>query len=85
MTTTPTTRLKLTKVQATVMQWLSQSWSARVSHGNVVEINGNRVCTTATLAVLERQGLIYKDPSGLWSATDAGKCLSPRHGEVVDD
>lgn len=73
---------KLSKVQAKVMLWLSQGWGARVAYGSAVEINGQRQCNTATLFALERQGLVHKEPDGLWSATAEGKKLSPRYCEA---
>lgn len=85
MTTPANARRELSKVQAKVMHWLSQGWDAHVSHGSAVEINGVRICNVATLSALERFGLVFKDPSGLWSATEAGRRLSPKFGEVVDD
>ena len=85
MTNTVCAQPKLSAVQANVTRWLSQSWHARVSHGTAVEINGKRICNTATLLVLERHGLVYKQPCGLWSATSAGKQMNAQFGESVVD
>lgn len=75
---------KLRKVQALVMLWLSQGWNAHVRCGSAVEINGKRICNTSTLNALEKHGLVFKEPSGVWAATVEGNRLSPRHGEEVD-
>ncbi|HBP6378493.1 TPA: hypothetical protein L6A07_25260 [Pseudomonas aeruginosa] len=52
---------KLSPAQARVMQWLSQDWGARVSHGAAVEINGERVCNVDTMASLSRMGLVERE------------------------
>lgn len=85
MTNTVCAQQKLSVVQASVMRCLSQSLHAGVPHGTAVEINGERICNTATLLVLERHGLVYKQPCGLWSATNAGKQMNPQFGESVAD
>lgn len=74
--------IKLTAAQARVMEWMSQGWSARVSHGSAVEINGVRMCNVDTLAALQRLGLIAKGTdSPYWEATPEGKKLSPKSGQ----
>lgn len=52
---------QLTSAQARVMEWLSQGWSARVSHGSAVEVNGERMCNVDTMAALVRLGLVARD------------------------
>lgn len=64
---------KLTKPQRVVMNWLSKGWKAYVVSGNRVEVNGHRVCTTDTMATLERAGLVEKIGVAAWVATEAGK------------
>ena len=65
---------KLTKTQRAVMVWMSKGWKAYVSGGNNrVEINGRRVCTTDTMEVLEREGLITKLGVQAWEVTDLGR------------
>lgn len=75
---------KLSTAQSRVMLWLSQGWGARVSHGSAVEINGKRVCNVDTMATLTRLGLVERDSSTYWHATEAGKKLSPRYQEEKD-
>lgn len=72
---------KLTQAQARVMKWLSQKWSARVSHGSAVEINGQRVCNVDTMTALERLGLVKRELSGYWEATPEGRKFSPNYQE----
>ncbi|MPQ69244.1 hypothetical protein [Pseudomonas sp. MWU12-2323] len=69
---------QLTSAQARVMDWLNQGWSARVSNGSAVEVNGKRICNVDTMAALVRFGLVSRDSgSGYWNATDAGKKIRP--------
>lgn len=69
---------KLSPAQQRVMLWLSQGWGARVSHGNAVEINGQRVCNVDTMTVLSRMGLVERESRPpYWMATAAGRRLSP--------
>lgn len=71
-------KLKLTKAQQRVMDWLSQGWGARVSHGAAVEINGTRMCNVDTMASLVRLGLVERETRApYWMATEAGRMLSP--------
>ena len=66
--------MKLTKSQRAVMIWMSKGWKAYLSGGKTrVEINGNRVCTTDTMEVLERAGLVSRLGVAAWEATEAGK------------
>ena len=66
--------MKLTKSQRAVMTWMSRGWKAYLSGGKTrVEINGNRVCTTDTMEVLERAGLVSRLGVAAWEATEAGK------------
>lgn len=78
-------KLKLSKAQAKVMLWLSQGWGARVSHGAAVEINGERFCNVDTMTALEMMGLVYRDESRYWKATDEGKKLSPSYRATEAD
>lgn len=74
------TPIKLSKAQARVMLWLSQNWSARVSHGAAVEINGERVCNVDTMTTLERYGLVTRSAeTKCWEATAEGRKLSPSY------
>ena len=74
----------LSAAQRRVMDWLSQGWSARCARGAVVEINGTRVCNVDTMQVLERRGLVCRDPdTKLWHATDAGRRLNPNHSRAT--
>jgi hypothetical protein len=66
--------MKLTKSQRAVMTWMSKGWKAYVAGGsNRVEINGNRVCTTDTMDVLERVGLISRLGVSAWEPTETGR------------
>lgn len=68
----------LSSVQRRLMEWMSQGWSARCAYGSAVHINGARVCNIDTMQVLERQGLVWRDPdTRVWKATDAGRALNP--------
>ncbi|AXQ28700.1 hypothetical protein D0B54_08410 [Solimonas sp. K1W22B-7] len=64
---------KLSKSQRAVMIWLSRGWKAYVAYGNRVEVNGKPVCTTETMAVLEKAGLIEREGVAAWTATPAGR------------
>ncbi|HUP92982.1 MAG TPA: hypothetical protein VM074_12110 [Solimonas sp.] len=64
---------KLSKPQRDVMNYLDKGWKAYVAHGTRVEVNGRPVCTTATMASLERLGLVEKIGVAAWSATEAGR------------
>lgn len=71
---------KLSPAQKRVMHWLSQGWGARVSHGNAVEINGDRVCNVDTMATLVRLGLAERESRPpYWMATAEGRKLSPNY------
>ena len=73
-------KLKLTPAQQRVMNWLSQGWGARVSHGAAVEINGERVCNVDTMTTLTRLGLVERESRApYWVATEEGKKLKPGH------
>lgn len=77
---------KLTSTQKTVMQWLSQGWGARVSHGCVVEVNGERICTVTTMTALERHGLVERESRApYWVATTEGRKLSPNYMPDMGD
>ncbi len=67
---------KLTKPQRAVMNYLNKGWKAYVSYGNTVEVNGKRLCTTDTMAALERAGLVAREGVAAWSATEAGRAWS---------
>ena len=67
-------RMKLTKSQRAVMIWMSKGWKAYLAGGKTrVEINGNRVCTSDTMDVLERAGLVSRLGVGAWEPTEAGR------------
>ena len=62
------------------MLWLSQGWTARISHGSAVEINGKRACNVDTMSALARIGLVEQNPdTACWQATEEGKKLSPSY------
>lgn len=67
----------LTPVQQEVMRWLSQKWSARISAGAAVEINGKRVCNLSTMKALAKLGLVEQDGTLCWIATTEGLKLCP--------
>lgn len=74
------TKLKLSPAQMKVMHWLSQGWGARVSHGNAVEINGERICNVDTMIVLVRLGLAERETRApYWMATAEGRKLGPNY------
>lgn len=76
----PSNEYKLSPVQKKVMTWLSQGWSARISSGSAVEINGKRACNVDTMTVLARLGLVERESRHpLWVSTDKGKKLSPSY------
>ena len=64
---------RLTKPQRAVMNYLNKGWKAYVAYGNSVEVNGRRVCTTETMASLERAGLVVREGVAAWTATEAGR------------
>ena len=65
---------KLSASQSAVMIWLSKGWKAyTVGISTRVEVNGHPVCTTATMASLEKLGLVEKLGVAAWEATEAGK------------
>lgn len=64
---------KLSKSQSAVMVWMNKGWKAYTAGGTRVEVNGNPVCTTATMASLEKLGLVDKLGFAAWEATEAGK------------
>ena len=65
--------MKLTKTQIAVMNYLDKGWKAYATTGNRVEVNGNRICTTETMASLERAGLVEREGVAAWKATEAGR------------
>ena len=64
---------KLSKSQVVAMNWLSRGWKAYAVDTSRVEVNGNRVCTVATMDSLEKFGLARKIGVAAWEATEAGK------------
>lgn len=79
----PAAKLKLSPAQARVMQWISQGWGARVSHGAAVEINSQRMCNVDTMTTLTKLGLVERDPdSRMWVATAEGRKLTPSYRPV---
>lgn len=64
---------KLSKSQIAVMTWMGQGWKAYVARGTRVEVNGHPVCTTATMASLEKLGFVSKLGAAAWEVTDAGR------------
>lgn len=64
---------KLSKSQVVVMNWLSKGWKGYCVSGTRVEVNGNPVGTLATMASLEKLGLIEKIGVAAWQATEAGR------------
>lgn len=64
---------KLSKTQAAVMTWMDKGWKAYSAGGTRVEINGNPVGTTATMASLEKLGYVQKLGVAAWEVTDAGR------------
>jgi hypothetical protein len=84
--------LKLSPAQQRVMLWLSQGWSARISHGSVVEINGKRICNVDTMKTLVRLGLVERQTNApYWMATADGRKLSQNcssndeEGKIMQD
>lgn len=63
----------LTKTQAEVMKWLRGGWRALQNRGEVVEINGKKVCTESTMRALLKKGLVEKEDEYYWKATSLGK------------
>lgn len=55
------------------MTWMRNGWKAYCVRGTRVEINGNPVGTTATMASLEKLGLIEKLGVSAWEVTEAGR------------
>lgn len=77
--------MKLTKSQRAVMIWMSKGWKAYISGGkNRVEINGNPVCTTETMDVLEREGLVTRLGVAAWEPTEAGRQWSDPDKKQAD-
>lgn len=71
---------KISPAQLKVMLWLSQGWGARVSSGNAVEINGERICNVGTMTALVRLGLAERESRPpYWMATAEGRKLSPNY------
>ncbi len=64
---------KLSQSQTAVMKWMNKGWKAYTAGGTRVEINGHPVCTTATMASLEKLGMVEKLGVAAWEATEAGK------------
>lgn len=64
---------KLSKSQAAVMTWMDKGWKAYSAGGTRVEINGNPVGTTATMASLEKLGFVQRLGVAAWEVTDAGR------------
>lgn len=64
---------KLVGPQRAVMIWLSRGWKAYLAYGNRVEVNGKPVCTSATMAALEKAGLVEREGVAAWTATVAGR------------
>lgn len=75
---------KLTEAQKRVMSWIGKGWSARRSHGTVIEVNGERICNVDTMMALSlalsRTGLAQQAQEGTWAATDSGKNLVAQLG-----
>lgn len=66
--------MKLSSTQQEVMKWLQHGWSARQASGDVIEVNGRKLCTVSTMRVLERHGLVIYEASGrYWIATEKGR------------
>ena len=73
---------RLTKSQSAVMTWLAQGWKAYTAGATRVEVNGNPVCTTATMDSLEKLGLVQRLGVAAWEATEAGRqWRTPRPAE----
>ena len=64
---------KLSKQQTVAMNWLSKGWKAYSAGGTRVEVNGNPVCTMATMVSLEKLGLVERLGVAAWEASPAGK------------
>lgn len=66
--------MKLTSAQRNVMEYLRHGHVARRTYLSVIEINGRKVCTEATMQALERQGLVQRSGADEdeWIATEAG-------------
>lgn len=64
---------KLSKSQTVVMNWLDKGWKAYLAYGTRVEVNGNPVGTAATMASLEKLGLVQRLGVSAWEATEAGR------------
>jgi len=71
---------KLTEAQQRVMSWIGKGWTARRSHGTVIEVNGKRVCNVDTMMALSRMGLAQQEQEGTWAATDSGRNLVAQLG-----
>jgi hypothetical protein len=71
---------KLTEAQKRVMSWIGKGWSARRSHGTVIEVNGERICNVDTMMALSRMGLAQQAQEGTCAATDSGKNLVAQLG-----
>lgn len=64
---------KLTPAQERVMEWLKGGHRARRWYGCVVYVNGGKVGTVATMASLERAGLVEQCGTDEWEATEEGR------------
>jgi hypothetical protein len=80
MTTPKPKKIKLSSAQCEVMKWLGKKWSAYPAGCTTYTVNGQRLCTLATLTPLERAGLIIKDAHGAFTGTEAGRSLTAELG-----
>lgn len=71
---------RLTEAQKRVMSWIGKGWTARRSHGTVIEVNGKRVCNEDTMMALYRMGVAQQAQEGTWAATESGKNLVAQLG-----
>lgn len=67
---------KLTQAQRNIMKWLGQGWITEPVHGSTVMVNGQRICSIATLKALERAGYVESDANHCWKVTAAGCCIT---------
>jgi len=65
----------LSKSQKLAMNWLTKGWKAYAVPGGRVEVNGMKVGTLATMASLEKLGLVARLGVSAWEATEAGRAL----------
>ncbi|MFZ3139133.1 hypothetical protein [Polaromonas sp.] len=65
-------------IQRRVMKWLGNGWRSELGAGSCVLVNGEKICTLATMRALQKAGYVTQGKDQCWEATEDGRNITGR-------